>query len=63
VTDPTWWSRVLKPQLDKYPLSYFLFWRNYTTEYFGPAPGEKNAESFLEMVRSKNVLMLNDINH
>ncbi len=63
VTDPTWWSRVLKPQLDKYPLSYFLFWRNYPKEYFGPAPGEKNAESFLEMVRSKNVLMLKDINH
>lgn len=59
--DPTWWTRVLKPQIDKYPISYFLVWRNAKHEYFGPAPGEKNALYFNEMVRSKNVLMLHDI--
>ena len=61
LTDPTWWTRVLKPQIDKYPLSYFLVWRNAKHEYFGPAPGEENAIYFNEMVRSKNVLMLKDI--
>ncbi len=59
--DPTWWSRVLKPQLDKYPICYFHTWRNYKKEYFGPAPGEKNAKYFNEMVGSSNVLMLKDI--
>ena len=59
--DPTWWTRVLKPQLDRYPLSYFLVWRNAKHEFFGPAPGEKNALYFNEMVRSSNVLMLKDI--
>ena len=59
--DPTWWTRVLKPQLDRYPLSYFLVWRNAKHEFFGPAPGEKNAVYFNEMVRSDNVLMLKDI--
>ena len=59
--DPTWWTRVLKPQLDKYPISYFLVWRNAKHEFFGPAPGEKNALYFNEMIRSKNVLMLKDI--
>lgn len=59
--DPTWWTRVLKPQLDKYPISYFLVWRNARHEYFGPAPGEKNALYFNEMVHSSNVLMLKDI--
>ena len=59
--DPTWWTRVLKPQLDRYPLCYFLVWRNAKHEYFGPAPGEKNALYFKELIRSSNVLMLQDI--
>ena len=60
--DPTWWTRVLKPQIDKYPICYFLVWRNAGPhEYFGPAPGEKNALYFNEMIRSSNVLMLKDI--
>ena len=59
--DPTWWTRVLKPQLDKYPISYFLVWRNAKHEYFAPAPSEKNALYFKQMIRSSNVLMLNDI--
>lgn len=60
--DPTWWTRILKPQMDKYPLSYFLVWRNAKHEFFGPSPGEKNALYFNEMIRNKNVLMLKDIN-
>lgn len=59
--DPTWWTRVIHPQVEKYPLCYFLVWRNARHEYFGPAPGEKNAPYFREMVNKKNVLMLNDI--
>ena len=59
--DPTWWTRVLKPQMDKYPICYFLFWRNAKHEFFGPAPGEKNAFYFNDLVRNSNVLMLNDI--
>ena len=59
--DPTWWTRVLKPQIDQYNISYFLVWRNAKHEYFGPAPGEKNAFYFKEMVQSKNLLMLKDI--
>jgi len=59
--DPTWWTRVLKPQTDKYPICYFLVWRNAKHEFFGPAPGEENASYFKEMVRSGNVLMLKDI--
>jgi beta-mannanase len=60
--DPSWWTRILKPQMDKYPLSYFLVWRNAKHEFFGPSPGEKNALYFNEMIRNKNVLMLKDIN-
>jgi hypothetical protein len=60
--DPTWWTRVLKPQIDKIPICYFLVWRNAGRhEFFGPAPGEKNALYFKEMLRNGNVLMLKDI--
>jgi hypothetical protein len=62
LSDPTWWTRILKPQMDKYPLSYFLVWRNAKHEFFGPSPSEKNALYFNEMIRNKNVLMLKDIN-
>lgn len=59
--DPTWWTRVLKPQIDKYPISYFLVWRNARHEYFGPAPGEKNALYFNELYKAGNTLFLHDI--
>lgn len=59
--DPTWWTRVLKPQIDKYPISYFLVWRNAKHEFFGPAPGEKNALYFNELYKASNTLFLKDI--
>ena len=59
--DPTWWTRVLKPQIDRYPLCYFLVWRNAKHEFFAPAPGEKNAIYFNEMMKNRNLLMLKDI--
>ncbi len=60
--DPTWWTRVLKPQTDKYPISYFLVWRNAgPNEFFGPVPGEKNAVYFRDMIKNRNILMLKDI--
>ena len=59
--DPTWWTRVLKPQIDKYSLSYFLVWRNARKEFYGPVPGSKNALYFNEMIKNRNILMLKDI--
>ena len=60
--DPTWWTRVLKPQIEKYPLSYFLVWRNFNLKhYFAPAPSTQDAPNFRKMVEDKRILMLNDI--
>jgi len=61
LTDPTWFTRVLKPVTDKYPISYFLVWRNYREEYFGPAPGHPCAEDFVKLYNAKNTLFLKDI--
>ena len=60
--DPTWWTRVLKPQIEKFPLSYFLVWRNADHhQYFAPAPGTKDAPDFRKMVGDKRILMLKEI--
>lgn len=59
--DPTWWTRVLKPQMDKYPISYFLLWRNYKKEYFGPSPKLDCAKDFKKLYKAKNTLFLKDI--
>jgi len=59
--DTTWWTRVLKPIMDQYPISYFLLWRNYREEYFGPAPELPCAADFRQLYEAENTLFLNDI--
>ena len=61
MTDSTWWTRVLQPIMDQYPLSYFLLWRNYSKEYFGPSPELPCAADFKKLYDSKNVLFLKEI--
>ena len=61
LTDSTWWTSTLKPILDKYPISYFLVWRNYKEEWFGPSPAKPDAPYFRELYDAKNTLFLNEI--
>lgn len=61
MTDETWWTRVLKSIMDKYPLCYFLLWRNYKEEYFGPAPSLPCAGDFRKLYEAENTLFLKDI--
>lgn len=59
--DTTWWTRVLKPVMDRYPISYFLLWRNYKEEYFGPSPSLPCAQDFKKLYEAENTLFLKDI--
>ncbi len=59
--DPTWWTRVLKPILDKYPVVYFLPWRNYKKEHFGASKDASTAADFKSWSKDKKFLFLNDI--
>ena len=59
--DATWWTRVLKPIMDKYPISYFHTWRNYKEEFFAPDPNQKSAEDFKKLYEASNVLFLKEI--
>ena len=61
LTDPTWWTSTLTPVLDKYPISYFLVWRNYKEEWFGPSPAKPDAEYFRQLYDKENTLFLNEI--
>ena len=61
LADPTWWTSTLTPVLDKHQICYFLVWRNYKEEWFGPSPSQPDAPYFKEMYAKKNVLFLNDI--
>ncbi|MBQ0022136.1 MAG: beta-mannosidase [Prevotellaceae bacterium] len=59
--DATWWTRVLKPIMDKYPVCYFLPWRNWPAEHFGAAKELGTADDFLKLYKAKNTLFLNEI--
>ena len=61
IPDPTWWTRVLKPIMDRYPISYFHTWRNYKKEFFAPDPDQYSAEDFKALFRAPNTLFLLDI--
>jgi hypothetical protein len=62
VPDPTWWTRVLLPILNHYPLSYALVWRNAENgEHFGPVPNKPDAENFKQLHNSPKTLFLHDI--
>ena len=61
IPDSTWFTRVLKPIMDQYPISYFLLWRNAKEEYFGPSPELPCAADFKQLYEAKNTLFLKDI--
>ncbi len=61
IPDSTWWTRVLKPVMDKYPISYFHTWRNYSKEYFAPDPDQPSAADFKKLYDAQNTLFLKDI--
>ena len=61
LTDPMWWTQTLSPIIGKYQISYFLVWRNYKEEWFGPSPSQPDARDFLGMHSKKNILLLEEI--
>lgn len=61
LTEPTWWTSTLKPVLDKHPISYFLVWRNYKDEWFGPSTSKPDAPYFVDLYKADNTLFLKDI--
>ena len=59
--DATWWQRVFKPVIEKYPVCYFLPWRNYSKEHFGASKDAKTADDFKAWAKGKKLLFVKDI--
>ena len=59
--DATWWQRVFKPVIEKYPICYFLPWRNYAKEHFGASKDANTADDFKAWAKEKNFLFVKDV--
>lgn len=59
--DATWWTRVVKPIIEKYPICYLLPWRNYMKEHFGVSKDAKTADDFKQWAKQKQFLFVKDI--
>ena len=59
--DATWWTRVFKQIIDKYPVCYFLPWRNAPQEHFGCSKDATTADDFKQWYADKRFLFVNDI--
>ena len=59
--DATWWQRVFKPVIERYPILYFLPWRNYSKDHFGASPAATTADDFKAWAKDKRFLFCKDI--
>ena len=59
--DATWWQRVVKPFMDRYPLLWYLPWRNYSKEHFGASKDAATADDFALWAKDKRHLFVKDI--
>lgn len=60
-----WFTRVLMPAIDGYPITYVCVWRNAQTwmkeQYFAPYPGHPSAEDFKIFYQSPKTLFAKDV--
>ena len=64
IPNPAWWTEVLAPLVEQYPISYALTWRNACDRpehFYGPFPGHACAEDFVKFHDSEKTLFLEDI--
>ena len=59
--DSTWWTRVVQPVVEKYPVCYLLPWRNYMKEHFGASKDATTADDFKQWAKQKKFLFAKDI--
>lgn len=59
--DATWWTRVVQPIIEKYPICYLLPWRNYKKEHFGASKDATTADDFKQWAKQKQFLFAKDI--
>ena len=63
IPDSVWWTQTLLPLVEKYPVSYVLFWRNARereNHYYAPYPGHASEADFMKFYESPKTLFVND---
>ena len=58
-----WWTDVLFPAIEGFPVSYVLTWRNSQFDarhYFVPFPGQQSEKDFLKFFESDRTVFLGD---
>lgn len=56
-----WWTRVLLPAVQDYPIAYLMVWRNAHDKpghYYGPFPTEPSAPDFLHFLQNPKIKTL-----
>ena len=59
-----WWTRVLLPVADRYPISYVMVWRNARERpdhYYAPYPGQLSAADFVTFYQHSKTFFSRDI--
>ncbi len=59
-----WWTRVLLPVAERYPISYVMVWRNARerpNHYYAPYPGQLSADDFVTFYEHPRTLFSKDI--
>lgn len=59
-----WWTSVLFPIVDKYPICYLLVWRNARerdNHYYAPYPGQISADNFVKFYQNPKTFFSKDI--
>ena len=61
---PTWWTQILYPLIDPYPIAYVLLWRNGRPDhYYVPFPGQISSPDFIKFCKFPRIkLQTNDLN-
>ena len=60
-----WWTQVLYPIVEQYPVSYVLLWRNAREKpnhYYAPYPGQLSEMDFIEFYKNPKTLFCKDLN-
>ncbi len=60
-TYPTWWTTVLQPAVEGFPIVYFLTWRNAPKEHFGALPNSTSTADFVQFYKDPKTLFVRDI--
>lgn len=66
IPDPDWWTTVLLPVIEPYPVTYVMLWRNAydrPNHYYVPFPGQASEEDFLRFVACPNIWMMKNIKY